>query len=381
MTQTEIRIDENMPIHELRAERAQLEKRADEAIQEENPEEAMELAEKIEALDERIKELEEKVFNKSNTDNNNEQENRNMGSSAFVATPYYETRGQESEELRSFKHYIETRELSDDIKLDTGEAVVPNEVVTDIKEITDQVTTLADFVNVENVEYHTGTIPILKQDIPALPKVDELEENPQLALAPYNTVDYEIDTHRGFIRLSREVLEDNRSNLVEMIKTYFARSKVETENEAILNQLNKLDEIDAVGIDGIKTALNTRLLPNYVNNVIIMNSTTFNKLDLLKDSNGRYMLQDRVGDAPGKAINGVPVHVVSDKQLPGSKIVIGSLKDAVILFRRSQYTLDWTDYMHFGQGFMTAIRQDCQLMNKEAAYMLNFSMNAAEDTP
>lgn len=381
MSQTEIRIDKNTPIHELRAERVQLEKRADEAIQEEKPEEAMEIAEKIEALDERIKELEEKVFNKSNKDNNNEQENRNMGKSAFVATPNYETRGQESEELRSFKHYIETRELSDDIKLDTGEAVVPNEVVTDIKEITDQVTTLADFVNVENVEYHTGTIPILKQDIPALPKVDELEENPQLALAPYNTVDYEIDTHRGFIRLSREVLEDNRSNLVEMIKTYFARSKVETENEAILNQLNKLDEIETVGIDGIKTALNTRLLPNYVNNVIIMNSTTFNKLDLLKDSNGRYMLQDRVGDAPGKAINGVPVHVVSDKQLPGSKIVIGSLKDAVILFRRSQYTLDWTDYMHFGQGFMTAIRQDCQLMNKEAAYMLNFSMNTTEETP
>ena len=369
MTVKEFRINENMEtaeLRELRTQRLELEQRADQLLEEKKPKEVMDVISEIKSLDKRIKALEEEIYTK-------EGETR-MKPSPFA--PQINNAKQQSKEYRDFKHYLETKELRADIKTDTGAAVVPEEVVTDIEEIRDQVTTLSDFVNVVKVEHGSGKIPVLKQDIPALPQVPELQQNPELAMAPYTPISYDIVTHRGFLRLSQEVVEDNRSNLVDLVTQYLGRSVIATENQAILNQLNQLEVIDAVGIDGIKTALNTKLLPNYVNNVIIVNSTIFNKLDLLKDKNGRYLLQDRVGDAPGKAINGVPVHVVSDKELPGTNIVIGSLKDTVTLFRRSQYNLQWTDYMHFGQGFMVAIRQDCQLMNKEAAYLLNFSVES-----
>lgn len=387
MKTKEFRIDPNWDIGALRTLRNEKIQDADKSIENEELDDAKEIMKQIEALDERISELEE-IFNNKEIEggrsmdkvlrpqiNNYENGGRRMNP-AFVAAPI-----NQPHEVRAFEHYLHTKELREDIKTDTGAVVVPHDYQTKINEIADKITTLSDFVAIENVEFGSGTIPVLKQDIPALPKVAELEENPQLALAPYNTVKYEIDTHRGFIRISKEVEEDNRSDLTNLILNYFTRSRIATENKVILDELNKLKEVKAVGIDGIKTALNTKLLPNYANNVIIMNSTTFNELDKLKDANGRYMLQDRVGDAPGKAINGVPVHVLSDKELPGNKMVIGSLKDAVMLFRRSEYTLQWMDYMHFGQGFMTAIRRDCQLMNKEAAYLLDFSMTDKKDTP
>lgn len=369
METKEFRIDSNWSILELRELREEKMEKAENLIEEDKVADAEAIMEQIKQLDERIKKLEEELGNNNHTD---EGEERHMNPAFAVKPDNYNSK--ESREVRAFDHYINTRELRGDIKTDTGEVVVPHDYQTKINEISDKVTTLADFVTIQDVDYGSGTIPVLKQDIPALPKVAELEENPQLALAPYNTINYEIDTHRGFIRISQEVQEDNGSDLTGIITSFFARSKVATENRLILDELNKLDEVKAVGIDGIKTALNTKLLPNYANNVIIMNSSTFNELDMLKDANGRYILQDRVGDAPGKAINGVPVHVLSDKELPGNKMIIGSLKDAAILFRRSEYTLQWTDYMHFGQGFMTAIRRDAQLMNKEAAYLLDFSM-------
>lgn len=368
METKEFRIDSNLSIQELREVRDEKMQDAENLIEDDKVADAKAIMEQIKQLDERIKKLEAE----SDNNNLNEGEERHMNPAFAVKPDNYHTK--EAREVRDFDHYINTRELRGDIKTDTGEVVVPHDYQAKINEITDKVTTLADFVTIQDVDYGSGTIPVLKQDIPALPKVAELEENPQLALAPYNTINYEIDTHRGFIRISQEVQEDNGSDLTGIITSFFARSKVATENRLILDELNKLDEVKAVGIDGIKTALNTKLLPNYANNVIIMNSTTFNELDMLKDANGRYILQDRVGDVPGKAINGVPVHVLSDKELPGNKMIIGSLKDAAILFRRSEYTLQWTDYMHFGQGFMTAIRRDAQLMNKEAAYILDFSM-------
>lgn len=377
MKTKEFRIQKHWSIDEIREIRDEKMQDAEKLMDDNKIEDAKEIIEQIKALDKRVTDLEEELgINNNQTD---EGEERKMNP-AFVAKPD-NYNSNKAREVRAFDHYIHTKELRSDIKTDTGEVVVPHEYQTKINEIADQVTTLADFVNVVNVEYGSGTIPFLKQDIPSLPKVAELAENPELAMVPYSTIDYEIETHRGYLRVSQEVLEDNGSDLAHMIVDFFARTKTSTENQAILDELNKLDEVKAVGIDGIKTALNTKLLPNYANNVIVMNSTTFNELDMLKDNNGRYMLQDRVGDKPGKAINGVPVHVVSDKQLPGNKMIIGSLKDAVTLFRRSQYSLQWTDYMHFGQGFMLAMRQDCQLMNKEAAYLLDFSINEVVETP
>lgn len=365
----EFRIKDYMGLDEIREMRKEMVEKAEQLYEDEKPKEALEIIEQINELDKRVSEIEKVVENEMYK---NHQEERSMKVSPFAPRA---TEVHESKEMRDFTRYVKTGEMRTDIKTDTGEVVVPTEIVTDIERIRDNVTTLADFVDVRNVKFGKGKVPVLKQEIPSLPKVEELQENPELAMAPYTPVEYEIDTYRGFLRISQEVAEDNRSDLVSIITEYLGRSVIATENQAILNQLEQLDTVEAVGIDGIKTALNTKLLPNYVNNVIIMNSTTFNELDLLKDNNGRYLLQDRIGDEPGKTINGVPVHVVSDKELPGSKIIIGSLKDAVTLFRRSQYNLQWTDYMHFGQGFMVAIRQDCQLRNKEAAYLLDFSIN------
>lgn len=399
----------------LRAERAQLEKRADEALNQEKPEEAMELAEKIEEIDKRLKEVETKVNEDEGDDKNKdddkskqtqETEDRSMGNSNYVADPIdFENRTEEdSQEVRDFKEYIETRAdiPGGSLKTNSGFVVIPEEIVNDILKLKEVEFNLDQYVTVKSVDNGMGRYPVVRQsEVAALPIVDELDENPELAVRPFFQLAYDIKTHRGYFRISREAIEDAKVDVLGELKQWMARTIAATRNAAIINVLKnggpgedgdntRIPQETVSGatskdkVDGLKDVINKHIIPNYENNVAIVSQTGFNTLDKLADKEDRYLIQPDVKEASQKRLLGAKVVVLPDEML-GDKgantLIFGNLKDAITLFQRSQYEADWTDYMHFGECLMVALRQDCRLLDHKAAVVVDLDGSTTEETP
>src|SRR5699024_616041 len=86
-----------------------------------------------------------------------------------------------------------------------------------------------------------------------------------------------------------------------------------------------------------------------------------------------------IKDQTAKRLLGAKVVVLPDEMLGDdatSTIVIGNLKDAIVLFDRSQYQASWTNYMQFGESLMVAVRQDVRILDEESAIIIEFE---AED--
>lgn len=359
----------NMNIAELRSLRSEQMDIADKAIAEKKPDEANEALEQIKELDERIKALEEKVFENKDEDKGEERMGKFRPQVAGLTNNNNNNNNQnKSEEVRGFERYLETRATDGNIKLDDGVAVVPETIKTEILEKTENVLKLSDLVSTVNVDTGSGEIPFLRSNAMPLPTVDELEESPALGLVPYTPIKFKVNTHRAYITVSNEMREDNASSLLNMVKQHFARSVVATDNKLIMDQLNTLEATTSSdGVDAIKRAINVDLLANgYQNLTILVNSSVYNTLDTMKDNNGRYILQNTLKDSPYKSINGVPVIVVPDTQLEGNKVFVGALKDAVALFLRSEWNVMWEEYLRYGVSLSTAIRRDAKIIDDQS---------------
>lgn len=302
-----------------------------------------------------------------------------------------------NEQRDAFSNYLETREIDGgSLVKDDGFVVIPEDVVTEIMKLKEMEYNLDQFVTVKSVGHGTGKYPVVRQSqVAALPEVAELEKNPALAVKPFYNLKYDIKTHRGYFRVSKETLEDAAVNVLAELMTWMARSIAATRNQAIIKALKegtpgkegagilKLETVEATGIDGIKDAINLKLQPNYEHNVAIVSQTAFATLDKLKDKQGNYLLQQDVKEVTQKRLLGARVAILPDEMLgetSANTIIIGNLKDAIVLFDRSQYQAGWTDYMHFGEALMVAVRQDVRILDEKSAIIINFT-EEQEETP
>lgn len=397
---------------ELRTERADLMKQANRALEEDNTESANDIIAKIKELDERIAKVEKDVDDikkedgeDENKENNqlenteNKEEQRNMN---FVEKPINRNE-QDSKEVRDFKNYIETRAdiPGGSLKTDSGFVVIPEEIVTDILKLKEVEFNLDQYVTVKKVENGSGKYPVVRQSqVAALPEVEELAENPELAVKPFFQLAYDIKTHRGYFRISREVIEDSKIDVLGELKQWMARTIAATRNQAIINVIKNggpgedgentkiASEVVTGGtsketIDGLKDAINKHIIPNYEHNVAIVSQTGFNTLDKLADKEDRYLIQPDIKETSAKRLLGAKVVVLPDEMLgeKGSNtLIFGNLKDAITLFDRSQYQAAWTDYMHFGECLMVAVRQDVRLLDHKAAVVIDLN-GGSTDTP
>jgi HK97 family phage major capsid protein len=292
------------------------------------------------------------------------------------------------EQREAFKAYLETREIDGgSLKTDSGFVVIPEQIVLEIMKLKEVEFNLDQYVTVKQVGYGSGKYPVVRQsEVAALPEVAELEENPKLAVRPFYELGYDIKTYRGYFRVSREAIEDAAVNILAELMTWMARTIAATRNAAIIKAIKegtpgekgktlKLAIKNAVGIDGIKDVINLNLKPNYEHNVAIVSQTAFATLDKMKDKQGNYLLQPDIKEASQKRLLGAQVVVLPDEML-GTKssntIIIGNLKDAIVLFDRSQYQASWTDYMHYGEALMVAVRQDVRILDEKSAIIINF---------
>lgn len=397
---------------ELRTKRADLMKQANRALEEDNTENANDIIAKVKELDERIAKVEKDVDDikkedgedgnkeenqSENTENKEEQRNMNP---AFAVKPQ-SNQEQDSKEVRDFKHYIETRAdiPGGSLKTDSGFVVIPEEIVTDILKLKEVEFNLDQYVTVKKVENGSGKYPVVRQSqVAALPEVEELAENPELAVKPFFQLAYDIKTHRGYFRISREAIEDSKIDVLGELKQWMARTIAATRNQAIINVIKnggpgedgantKIASEEVTGatsketIDGLKDAINKHIIPNYEHNVAIVSQTGFNTLDKLADKEDRYLIQPDIKETSAKRLLGAKVIVLPDEMLgeKGSNtLIFGNLKDAITLFDRSQYQAAWTDYMHFGECLMVAVRQDVRLLDHKAAVVIDLNGGSTE---
>lgn len=392
----------------LRSERKDLEIRAQEAYDNEKPKEAIDLVEQIRKLDERITKLEDEIKkddeqNKGDNDStptsSTNGEQRSV--SPFAPRATEGSKSKDSKEVRDFKRYIETRAdiPGGSLKTDSGFVVIPEEIVIDILKLKEVEFNLDQYVTVKKVKNGSGKFPVVRQSsVAALPVVEELAENPELAVKPFFQLAYDIKTHRGYFRISREAIEDSQIDVLGELKQWLARTIAATRNAAIIDLIKnggpgeegentRIPSETVTGatskevVDGLKDAINKHVIPNYEHNVAIVSQTAFNTIDKLADREDRYLLQPDVKEATAQRLLGGKVVILPDEMLGengANTLIFGNLKDAITLFDRSQYQAAWTDYMHFGECLMVAVRQDARLLDHKAAVVVDLQTTNSE---
>lgn len=381
-------------IQELKDAREKLKEEASSLLESDKVDEAEAKRDEIKKLDAEIVALEKELEEKEDSDEsqNNEEVNEVESRSIDrIETP----EKVERQEVRAFENYLETRDIAGgSLTTESGFVVIPEEIVTDILKLKEVEFNLDQYVTVKNVQNGAGKYPVVRQSqVAALPEVEELAQNPELAVKPFFQLTYDIKTHRGYFKISREAIEDSKIDVLSELKQWMARTIAATRNAAIIDVLKnggpgeegentQIPSQTVTSVDDIKDAVNINLLPNYEHNVAIVSQSAFATLDKLKDKQGNYLLQPDIKEASAKRLLGARVVVLPDEMLGtdgANTVVIGNLKDAITLFNRSQYQAGWTDYMHFGECLMVAVRQDARLLDHKAAMVLTLDIAAEPD--
>ena len=254
---------------------------------------------------------------------------------------------------------------------ETGKVTSKEIVTTPIREVK-TVLDLKQFATIHKASKGEGSYPILKHATSKMASVEELEKNPALAKPEFTDVPWKVKTYRGAIPLSQEAIDDADVDLLAIVAEAANQIKVNTTNDAIATVLKDFEAKTAADLDAIKEILNVNLDPAY-NVSFVVSQSFYQKLDTLKDKNGRYLLQDSIVSASGKAFLGHPVFVVSDTTLGATgeaKAFIGDVQRAVLFAERQELGLRWTDNEIYGQYLQAVVRFDVKKADAKAGYFV-----------
>lgn len=277
---------------------------------------------------------------------------------------------QETAEVRDFMHYLKTGEKRDNgmTTVDAG-VVIPKEIL-DVQKVPTDVRNLSALINRVTVTSGMGTLPILQKNTARLTTAEERAENPEIAKAVLKNVDYKALTYRGMLPLSMEMIQD-APNLKTLLNTYVQEAKELTEQYQIGQVLQTATAVTATTTDDLKTAYNTGLA-NY-NRQWVVTESFYNAVDLLKDGNGRYLLQDSIASTTGKTLFGANVTVVADDVFGGgAKAFVGDPKAFVIEALRSDVSVEWDHNENYEHILAVALRADFKPADTNAGKFITF---------
>lgn len=261
---------------------------------------------------------------------------------------------------------------TDGLKKTETEKVTSKEIVTtpirEVKTVLD----LKQFVTIHKASKGEGSYPILKKATSKMVSVEELEKNPALAKPDFTDVAWKVKTYRGAIPLSQEAIDDADVDLLAIVAEAATQIKVNTTNDAISGVLKTFEAKEAADLDAIKAILNVNLDPAY-NVSFVVSQSFYQKLDTMKDKNGRYLLQDSIVSASGKVFLGHPVFVVADTVLGEAgeaKAFVGDIQRGVLFADRVDLGLRWTDNEIYGQYLQAVVRFDVKKADAKAGYFV-----------
>lgn len=187
---------------------------------------------------------------------------------------------------------------------------------------------------------------------------------------------YDIETYRGYIPVSQEVIDDADYDVTGLIAEEIADQELNTRNAAIAAVLKTAPAKTVTGLDGLKAVFNKDIKKVY-NVKAIISASLYNELDTLKDNNGRYLLQDDITVDSGKRLFGKEVVVLDDTMIgavEGDLVgFVGDPKAFCTLFDRKRASVKWVDNDIYGQLLAGFVRFDVVATDTEAGYYVTFT--------
>lgn len=262
-------------------------------------------------------------------------------------------------------------------------AVLPKEVIEPAFELKNNPDALANFATVLNVSNNAGSLPVVTSDDTTV--LATKAEAAEMADVDYTikSVDYKVQTRAGRIVVSDEAREDAAVDIVGLCKGQLQKLVQNTDNQNILKLLGTLTAKTAKTIDDLKTVFNVDLNPALTDSATwVVNSTAFNTLDQLKDTQGRYLLQPDVTAPSGYSLFGRPVVRVANNVwnaaiTKGANMVLADVSQAVAIFRRAQVSFDWEKFDNYASGLAIVTRDDYKLIDENAGFAITFNAAAA----
>ncbi|WP_210126662.1 phage major capsid protein [Staphylococcus sp. GDY8P83P] len=286
-----------------------------------------------------------------------------------------------NEEILGFEQYMKSKGAKrDNVKSDDVGVTIPEDIKYIPEKEVNTVQDLSELVQKTSVSTASGKYPILKRANAKFNTVAELEKNPELARPEFETIAWEVDTYRGSIPISQEALDDSVANLTAIVSENINEQKINTLNERIGEVLKSFNPSSISDVDDLKAIINVKLDPGY-DRQIICTQSFYQKLDTLKDGNGRYLLQDSIINTAGNTVLGMNVTVVRDDLLGANgdaKAFIGDVKRGVLFADRTDVSVQWIENEIYGKYLMGAFRFDVKQADKNAGFFVTFEEAATE---
>lgn len=280
-----------------------------------------------------------------------------------------------NEEVLAFEQYMKSKGAKrDNVKSDDVGVTIPEDIKYIPEKEVKTVQDLSELVQKTSVSTASGKYPILKRANAKFNTVAELEKNPELARPEFETINWEVDTYRGSIPISQEALDDSVANLTAIVSENINEQKINTLNERIGEVLKAFNPTSVSNVDDLKEIINVKLDPGY-DRQIICTQSFYQKLDTLKDGNGRYLLQDSIINTAGNTVLGMNVTVVRDDLLGknGDALAfIGDVKRGVLFADRTDVSVQWIENEIYGKYLMGAFRFDVKQADKNAGFFVTF---------
>lgn len=375
---TQLRADET----KLKDEEKELEVAVEEAETDEEvkvvEESADELEKKIKDKADEIAKLEDekaeleaelsKIEDEQTTDENTDEEKedgekRKMGKKVEVRN---------TQDTKDFANYIRTQGLETrSLNTTSGAVLVPVEVSTNVLELKDGQVDLTAYVTAQEVGTGQGKFPVAKRAAAILATKEELADIAEIADPLFIDVEYAVKTRIGQIAFSNELVEDSANDFVAYAEKQMQRMVRNTNNKGILDVLNTFAVKNAVGADGLKSVVNIELDPE-LDTKFVVDQNAYQFIDTLKDTQGRYLLQDSIAFASGKSLFGKEVIVISNAIAPKAVsgavgfVWAGDLAEAAAYFKRSDITATWEKFDAFSKGLAVGVRSDYKTIDEKA---------------
>ncbi|MGX9843784.1 phage major capsid protein [Streptococcus iniae] len=229
---------------------------------------------------------------------------------------------------------------------------------------------LLDLVTSVKVNSGGGTYPVIKKTDNKMVSVKELQANPELGKPKINDVAYAIETYRGYVPVSQEMIDDASYDIMSIVEDEVANQGDNTTLSLITTILKTASEANAIGLDGLKDIINTKLKTVY-NASIVVTKSMFNALDKVKDKTGNYMLQPNVTSPTGYSFGGKTIYTVEDTDLGLAnemKFFIGEIEVFLTLFDRQEVYVKWVNNDVYGQLLGLFMRMDIKKTDADAGF-------------
>lgn len=263
-----------------------------------------------------------------------------------------------------------------------GGYTVPQDIQTKINELREAKDALQNFVTVEKVSAPTGSrVFKARSQQTGFAEVAEDGTIAEKATPQFTQLPYSVKKYAGFFKVTNELLKDSDAAITSTLTNWIGNESRVTRNKLILTVLGTKAKTAITSADALKKVLNVQLDPAFHSTAsILTNQDGFNWLDTLKDGEGNYLLQPSATSPTGKQFAGKPVIMVSNKDLPTdvttpaspkAPIIIGDLKEAVVMFERegtaiASSTEAGTAFLNDNTLFRAIEREEVKMRDAEA---------------